>query len=504
MIHLDLVRAKGQIDWVLTSIPEDKSISLGVVDGRNIWKNRFEKSIEVVKRVVDCLGAERVMVAPSCSLQDTPMDLDLESDLDPELIDCLAFSKQKLDEIRVIAAAVSGDDSLDELLAANRVSWEKRTSSKTIHNPEVQARLSAVGPKDWQRQTPYSERIKTQQAKLDLPLYPTTTIGSLPQTPDVRRARAEMRRGTLSVPDYDTFLGEKTLESLRWQEDIGVDVLVHGEFERNDMVEYFGEALEGFAFSRFGWVQSYGTRCVKPPIIFGDVNRPKPMTVKWTQFAKENTDRPVKGMLTGPITILQWSFVRDDQPRKDTAWQIALAIRDEVNDLEAAGIDVIQIDEPALREGLPLRETNWSVYLDWATKAFRISASGVKDTTQIHTHMCYCEFNDIIDSIASLDADVISMEASRSQMDLLEAFRDFKYPNGIGPGVWDIHSPRVPDESEMVSLLEKATGLLPKEAIWVNPDCGLKTRDWSETKASMKNMVNAARQMRDKHASISA
>lgn len=502
VIHIDLVRAAGQIDWVLTSIPEDKILSLGVVDGRNIWKNRFEESIEVVKRVVDCLGAERVMVAPSCSLQHTPMNLELEKGLDPELIDWLSFAKQKLGEVQIIAAAASGDNSVDEQVIANRVSWEKRRSSTSIHNPKVQARLAAIGPKDWQRQTPYSERIKTQQAKLALPLYPTTTIGSLPQTSDVRKARAEMRKGLLNESDYDTFLREKTLESLRWQEEIGVDVLVHGEFERNDMVEYFGEALEGFAFSRFGWVQSYGTRCVKPPIIFGDVSRLKPMTVKWTQFAKENTDRPVKGMLTGPITILQWSFVRDDQPRKDTAWQIALAIRDEVNDLESVGIDVIQIDEPALREGLPLRETNWAVYLDWATKAFRISASGVKDTTQIHTHMCYCEFNDIIDSIASLDADVISMEASRSQRDLLEAFRNFKYPNGIGPGVWDIHSPRVPDEREMVSLLEKATSLLPKEAIWVNPDCGLKTRDWSETKASMENMVNAARKLREKYASI--
>ncbi|NOY01088.1 MAG: 5-methyltetrahydropteroyltriglutamate--homocysteine S-methyltransferase [Verrucomicrobia bacterium] len=500
VIHLDLVRAPGQLDWVLTSVPDDKSISLGVVDGRNIWKNRFTDSIEVVKRVVDCLGADRVMVAPSCSLQHTPMDLELENELDDELSDWLAFAKQKLDEVRVIAAAASGDDSVEGLVAANRVSWEKRLNSESIHNSEVQARLAAIGSQDWQRETPYAERFKTQQTKLALPLYPTTTIGSLPQTADVRKARAEMRKGLLSDADYDAFLEEKTLESIRWQEEIGVDVLVHGEFERNDMVEYFGEALEGFAFSRFGWVQSYGTRCVKPPIIFGDVSRPEAMTVKWTRFAKENTDRPVKGMLTGPITILQWSFVRDDQARKDTAWQIALAIRDEVNDLEAAGIDVIQIDEPALREGLPLRETNWSVYLDWATKAFRISASGVKDSTQIHTHMCYCEFNDIIDSIAALDADVISMEASRSQMELLEGFRDFKYPNGIGPGVWDIHSPRVPDETEMVSLLEKATDLLPKEAIWVNPDCGLKTRDWSETKASMKNMVSAARKLREMHA----
>ncbi len=499
VIHLDLVRAPGQIDWVLSHLPEDKSISLGIVDGRNVWKNNFDQSIAVVKRTVESLGSGRVLVAPSCSLQHTPMDLDLETEMDGELVDWLAFAKQKLEEVRVIAAAAGGEDSVEQIVLANKTSWEKRSSSESIHNPEVQARLAGIGPKDWQRETPYLERFKLQQQKLDLPLYPTTTIGSLPQTSDVRKARAEMRKGLLSEANYDEFLKEKTLESIRWQEEIGVDVLVHGEFERNDMVEYFGEELEGFAFSRFGWVQSYGTRCVKPPIIFGDVSRPNAMTVKWTRFAKENTGHPVKGMLTGPITILQWSFVRDDQSRKDTAWQIALAIRDEVNDLEAAGIDVIQIDEPALREGLPLRETNWPVYLDWATKAFRISASGVDDATQIHTHMCYCEFNDIIGSIATLDADVISMEASRSQMELLEAFRDFKYPNGIGPGVWDIHSPRVPDEAEMVSLLDKASALLPREAIWVNPDCGLKTRDWPETKAGMVNMVNAARKLREKY-----
>lgn len=500
VIHLDLVRASGQLDWILSNVPEDKSLSLGVVDGRNVWKNNFEQSIEVVKRAVDCLGAERVIVAPSCSLQHVPMDLGLENELDPELLDWLAFAKQKLAEVRVIADAIADEEAVEGKLEANRASWKRRAASGAIHHPAVQERLRSLGPKDWQRKSPYAERIKLQQEKLSLPLYPTTTIGSLPQTTDVRQARAEQRKGTRSKADYDRFLGEKTLQSLRWQEEIGLDVLVHGEFERNDMVEYFGEKLEGFAFSRFGWVQSYGTRCVKPPIIFGDVSRPEPMTVEWTRFAKENTDRPVKGMLTGPITILQWSFVRDDQPRKDTAWQIALAIRDEVEDLESAGIDVIQIDEPALREGLPLRQTNWPVYLDWASKAFRISASAVRDETQIHTHMCYCEFNDIIDSIAGLDADVISMEASRSQMELLEAFRDFKYPNGIGPGVWDIHSPRVPDEREMVSLLEKASVLLPKEALWVNPDCGLKTRDWPETKASLVNMVAAAQKLREAHA----
>ncbi len=500
VIHLDLVRAPGQLDWILSNVPEDKSLSLGVVDGRNIWKNRLDTSVEVVKRAVDSLGAERVIVAPSCSLQHVPMDLDLEKELAPDLVEWLAFAKQKLTEIRVIADAVAGEGAVETQLEANRISWQKRASSEVIHNPAVQSRLASLGPKDWQRKSPYSKRIVLQQEKLDLPLYPTTTIGSLPQTTDVRKARAEQRKGKRSKEDYHRFLEEKTLQSLRWQEEIGVDVLVHGEFERNDMVEYFGEKLEGFAFSHFGWVQSYGSRCVKPPIIFGDVSRPEPMTVEWTRFAKENTDRPVKGMLTGPITILQWSFVRDDQPRKDTAWQIALAIRDEVEDLETAGIDVIQIDEPALREGLPLRETNWPVYLDWASKAFRISASVVGDETQIHTHMCYCEFNDIIDSIAGLDADVISMEASRSQMELLEAFQTFHYPNGIGPGVWDIHSPRVPDESEMVSLLEKASALLPKESLWVNPDCGLKTRDWPETKASMENMVAAARKLRKTHA----
>lgn len=498
-VHIDLVRAPDQLEPALSKVPEDKSLSLGVVDGRNIWKNCYDKSIKLVKRAVEKLGAERVMVAPSCSLQHTPMDLEKELNLDSELLDWLSFAKQKLSEVRVIASAVSGDHSVDGQIEENRISWERRMNSDSITNLDVKSRLASIGPNDWQRHMPYEERIRIQQSKLALPLFPTTTIGSLPQTKDVRKARAEMRKGLLNEEDYDSFLREKTLESIKWQEEIGVDVLVHGEFERNDMVEYFGESLEGVAFSSFGWVQSYGTRCVKPPIIFGDISRPEAMTVKWSQYAKENANRPVKGMLTGPITILQWSFVRDDQPRKDTAWQIALAIRDEVNDLEAAGIDVIQIDEPALREGLPLRKTDWPVYLDWATKAFRITASGVQDSTQIHTHMCYCEFNDIMESIAALDADVISMEASRSQMELLEVFRDFKYPNGIGPGVWDIHSPRIPEQTEMVSLLEKAADLLPKEAIWVNPDCGLKTRDWPETRICMENMVNAARQLRDLH-----
>jgi 5-methyltetrahydropteroyltriglutamate--homocysteine methyltransferase len=374
--------------------------------------------------------------------------------------------------------------------------------SPRIHRPEVKARSVAVTPEDSRRASPFAQRREKQQTALNLPLFPTTTIGSFPQTTEVRNARARWKKGELSETDYTAFLQQQTAECVRLQEEADVDVLVHGEFERNDMVEYFGEQLDGFAFTANGWVQSYGSRCVKPPIIFGDVCRARPMTVEWARFAQSLTSRPMKGMLTGPITILQWSFVRDDQARSETARQIGLAVRDEVIDLEAAGIRVIQIDEPALREGLPLRRSDWPHYLSWATEAFRISASGVHDETQIHTHMCYCEFNDIIESIAALDADVISIETSRSNMELLEAFTHFRYPNEVGPGVWDIHSPRVPSVEEMTALLEKAAAVLPLRNLWVNPDCGLKTRGWEETKAALRNMIEAARSMRTRAASL--
>ena len=424
------------------------------------------------------------------------MTLRKETALDAEIKDWLAFAEEKLREVAQLARLANGKG--DSLLAfKNRVAFFSRRASERIHRSEVKARCQAVRPEDSRRNAPFSERREIQRAVLDLPLFPTTTIGSFPQTAEIRATRARWKRGECSDADYEAFLKEKTAACVHFQEETGLDVLVHGEFERNDMVEYFGEQLDGFAFTANGWVQSYGSRCVKPPVIYGDVSRPRPMTVAWSTYAQSLTSRPMKGMLTGPITILQWSFVRDDQPRSETARQIALAIRDEVIDLEAAGIKVIQIDEPALREGLPLRRSDWPTYLDWAAEAFRLSAAGASDKTQIHTHMCYCEFNDIIASIAALDADVISIETSRSNMELLEAFADFRYPNQVGPGVWDIHSPRVPEIGEMVNLLRRAATVLPNENLWVNPDCGLKTRAWKEVIPSLRNMIRAAAVLRE-------
>src|SRR5690606_6208907 len=371
--------------------------------------------------------------------------------------------------------------------------------SELIHKKIVKQAVDGLGDSQAHRSSEFKTRQSLQKEHLKLPLFPTTTIGSFPQTTEVRALRSKLRNKRISQSEYDLKIAQAIKEAILWQEEIGLDVLVHGEFERNDMVEYFGEQLEGFVFTKFGWVQSYGSRAVKPPIIFGDVHRPHPMTVKWTSYAQGLTGLPVKGMLTGPVTILQWSFVRDDQPCEVTANQIALAIGEEVRDLEKAGIKIIQIDEPAIREGLPLKQKDWEVYLDWAINAFRISAYRVKDTTQIHTHMCYSEFNDIIKHIAAMDADVITIETSRSHMELLEAFVDFKYPNEIGPGVYDIHSPRVPSENEMIVLLEKAANLIPIENLWVNPDCGLKTRGWQETKDALIKMVNAAKALRKRH-----
>jgi 5-methyltetrahydropteroyltriglutamate--homocysteine methyltransferase len=388
------------------------------------------------------------------------------------------------------------DNAVDTALAPARAAVASRQTSPRIHRPEVKARVHAVRGKDGNRQSAFPERQQAQRAQLRLPLFPTTTIGSFPQTEAVRGARARWKKGELSDADYERFLERETAECVRFQDEVGLDVLVHGEFERNDMVEYFGEQLDGFVFTENGWVQSYGSRCVKPPIIYGDVARPRAMTVRWTTFAQSLTRRPMKGMLTGPITVLQWSFVRDDQPRRDTAFQIALALRDEVLDLERAGIRIIQIDEPALREGLPLRRDDWKYYLEWSVAAFRLTAAGVRDETQIHTHMCYAEFNDIIEAIARMDADVITIETSRSNMELLHAFETFCYPNEIGPGVWDIHSPRVPSIEEMECLLEKAARVLPAENLWVNPDCGLKTRAWPEVRSALRNMATAAHRLR--------
>ncbi len=494
-LHLDVTRAAKELQKVVECLPSTMTLSLGVVDGRNVWRNNFELSLQQIGQAKRVLSSERILIAPSCSLLHSPVTLRQEMSLDGQIKEWLAFAEEKLKEVTQLARLAEGRG--DALVAyKNRVASHSRRASERIHRPEVKARCQAVQAEGAKRKTSFSQRRPRQRAALDLPPLPTTTIGSFPQTADVRAARAKWKRGELSDQEYEAFLREKTADCVRLQERIGLDVLVHGEFERNDMVEYFGEQLDGFAFTASGWVQSYGTRCVKPPIIYGDVARRHPMTVAWSAFAQSLTRKPMKGMLTGPITILQWSFVRDDQPRSETALQIALAIRDEVLDLEAAGIKLIQIDEPALREGLPLRQSDWQAYLDWAVSSFRLTASGVRDETQIHTHMCYAEFNDIIESIAALDADVISIEASRSSMELLDSFAAFRYPNEIGPGVWDIHSPLIPETSEMENLLRKAAAVLPIENLWVNPDCGLKTRAWKEVVPSLQNMVKAAATLR--------
>jgi 5-methyltetrahydropteroyltriglutamate--homocysteine methyltransferase len=496
VLHIDLVRNPEQLDDVLKVIPESLSLSLGLVDGRNIWKNDLERSLNFIKRTAGKLGKERVFIAPSCSLLHSPCDLDFETGLNAEIKNWLSFAKQKVKEVVILKELIAGTEDKNILIdfEENKKAVAGRKSSSLIHNEKVKQRAKAVTEEDAQRKNDFKIRKQEQQKVLQLPLFPTTTIGSFPQTAEVRSWRARFKKGELTYAQYDALLKEETQRTIRWQEEIGIDVLVHGEFERNDMVEYFGEQLEGFIFTRNGWVQSYGSRCVKPPVIFGDVSRPDPMTVYWSQYAQSQTQKWVKGMLTGPVTILQWSFVRDDQPRSETCKQIALAIRDEVVDLEKAGIRIIQIDEPAIREGLPLRRADWQRYLQWAVEAFRISASGVEDATQIHTHMCYSEFNDIIENIADMDADVITIECSRSQMELLNAFANFQYPNEIGPGVYDIHSPRVPSKEEMIELLRKAQKVIPASQLWVNPDCGLKTRHWEETEKALVAMVAAAKE----------
>ena len=498
VLHIDLVRNPEQLDDLLNEVPGNLGLSLGIVDGRNIWKNDLEYSLKFIQKATEKLGADRILIAPSCSLLHSPCDLDFETDLNEEIKSWLSFSRQKIDEVVILKelARGSSDENVISRFEKSKEDLANRKTSLLIHNEAVKQRAKAVTEKQAQRESVFGIRKVIQQKILDLPLFPTTTIGSFPQTPEVRSWRAKFKKGQLTAQQYNELLKQETASTISWQEEIGLDVLVHGEFERNDMVEYFGERLEGFAFTKNGWVQSYGSRCVKPPVIFGDVYRPNPMTVYWSEYAQSLTKKWVKGMLTGPVTILQWSFVRDDQPRSETCRQIALAIRDEVVDLEQAGIRIIQIDEPAIREGLPLRKSEWDAYLKWAVESFRISASGVQNETQIHTHMCYSEFNDIIQHISALDADVITIECSRSQMELLDAFAAFRYPNEIGPGVYDIHSPRVPSQSEMVRLLEKAQSVIPADQLWVNPDCGLKTRDWDETHKALKEMVAAARQLR--------
>ncbi len=495
-LHVDAVRAPAELLPVARRLPLDRELSVGILDGRNIWRSDLDAALAPLRQV-QALRGGRLWVAPSCSLLHVPFSLRHDKALDSELQSWLAGAVEKLDELRVLKRALWGDEiSVSRELAEARVARATRISSRRVRNAAVAARLKALPADADQRCSPFPARRAAQRQRLQLPAFPTTTIGSFPQTPEIRAARAAFKRGTLGEAAYREAMQREIELAVRKQEALGLDVLVHGEAERNDMVEYFGEQLSGFAFTANGWVQSYGSRCVKPPVLFGDVSRPKSMTVDWTVFAQTLTARPMKGMLTGPITILQWSFVRDDQPRADTALQIALAIRDEVADLEAAGIAVIQIDEPAIREGLPLRRDAWGAYLAWATHAFRVSASPVRDDTQIHTHMCYSEFNDILPEIAAMDADVITIETSRSDMELLRGFGQFKYPNEIGPGVYDIHSPRVPDTAEMLRLLKKATEVIPPELLWVNPDCGLKTRGWAETEAALGRMVDAARTLR--------
>jgi 5-methyltetrahydropteroyltriglutamate--homocysteine methyltransferase len=499
-VHVDLARAPEQLEPSIdAALTTNKRLSLGVVDGRNVWRNDLGKSLAAVERAAAVLGEDRVAVGPSCSLLHSPCDLSEERAMDPEIRGWLAFATQKLAEVAALKRGVtSGRSTIAEELRASNAVQESRRGSPRIHDHRVAQRMTAVTPAMLNRARPFAERRKLQVAEFKLPLFPTTTIGSFPQTGEIRAARAAHKGGRLDSVAYEAAMRKEIEVMVRFQERIDLDVLVHGEPERNDMVEYFGEQLEGYVFSENGWVQSYGSRCVKPPIIYGDVSRPRPMTVKWSEFAQSLTPRIMKGMLTGPVTMLQWSFVRDDQPRSQTCRQIALAIRDEVMDLEAAGIRIIQIDEPAIREGLPLRRSSWQTYLHWAVEAFRLSAAGVRDHTQIHTHMCYSEFNDIMDAVAAMDADVISIETSRSHMELLDAFVTFRYPNEIGPGVYDIHSPRVPSASDMGVLLDKARGVLKPEQIWVNPDCGLKTRGWPEVEQALVNMVSVAKAAREK------
>jgi 5-methyltetrahydropteroyltriglutamate--homocysteine methyltransferase len=495
-LHLDLMRAPDQIDG-LADFPGDRVLSLGIIDGRNIWRADLSRILDRLEPVIAKLGKDRVQIAPSCSLLHVPIDLALETGLDSEIKSWLAFSVQKLEELVTLGTALTaGRGSVEANLKASDLAAAARKASPRIHDAKVAARIAGIDDAMRRRASVFTDRVGVQHERFNLPAFPTTTIGSFPQTAEVRKARAAHANGTLTDEVYKVYLQDQTAQAVQWQETIGLDVLVHGEFERNDMVQYFGEQLAGFAFTANGWVQSYGSRYVRPPVLFGDVSRPKAMTVEWWQYAQSLTKKPMKAMLTGPVTILNWSFVRDDIARSEACRQIALAIRDEVADLETAGAGVIQIDEAALREGLPLRKSEWKAYLDWAVDAFRLCSSGVRDETQIHTHMCYSEFNDIIGAIGAMDADVISIETSRSKMELLDAFRDYRYPNEIGPGVYDIHSPRVPDIEEMTALLRLARKRLSDAQIWINPDCGLKTRKWEEVRPALVNMVAAARELR--------
>lgn len=497
-IHVDLVNGANQLISVLDNLPNYKILSAGVVSGRNIWRADLSRIYETLSHIKDRIQ-DRLWISTSCSLLHCPVDLQRESKIPYDLKSWMAFSVQKLDELVILAKAINqGPSSVQVCFEESDNARLTRQQSKKIHRDAVKEKMAKVNAVMLSRKSTYQTRAKIQASTLNLPLFPTTTIGSFPQTTDIRNLRKEKREGLLTEQAYTQAIQAEIKNAVKWQEEVDLDVLVHGEAERNDMVEYFGELLDGYAFTQNGWVQSYGSRCVKPPVIYGDVQRSKAMTIEWSKYAQSLTKKPMKGMLTGPVTMLCWSFVRDDQPRKDTAIQIALALRDEIVELEQNGIQIIQLDEPAFREGLPLKQSDWPTYLEWAVNAFKLATCGVKDSTQIHTHMCYSEFNDVIESIAALDADVITIETSRSQMELLEAFQVFKYPNEIGPGVYDIHSPRVPSQQEMILLLEKASKVIPAQRLWVNPDCGLKTRNWEETKAALIQMVNAAKTMREK------
>ena len=493
--HIDLVHSNISLSDIANQLPDNKFLSAGIVSGRNIWKTDLNAALKALQ----VFDQNRLWIAPSCSLLHVPYDLSTETQLDTELVSWLAFAKQKLHEITILVQTLNGNlNDVSDVLKDNADAIANRRTSPRVTHPEVTHALTTITPNDMRRSSSYTARKVLQQKVLNLPSFPTTSIGSFPQTPAIRTARSDFKKGNMDAETYQSQMQQEIAHAIRIQEEINLDVLVHGEAERNDMVEYFGEQLEGFAFTSNGWVQSYGSRCVKPPIIFGDISRPHTMTVDWIRYAQQQTSKHVKGMLTGPVTILQWSFVRDDQPRDITCRQIALAILAEVQDLERAGIKVIQVDEPALREGLPLKKSNRKAYLTWAGDAFRLATSNVMDATQIHTHMCYCEFNDIIDDIIALDADVISIETSRSHMELLDVFQDHQYPNEIGLGVYDIHSPRVPSVEEIVHFLERAATRIEPEKIWVNPDCGLKTRAWQETKEALTNMVQAAKIIRQR------
>jgi len=497
-VHLDAINARHEVEPLIDSLPNHSLVSLGVINGRNIWKTDLSATLDWLEPIAAKLE-KRLWIAPSCSLLHVPVDLEAEQQLDPDIKSWLAFAYQKLDELDLLARALNlGRAKVADELESNRQAIVNRQTSSRVHNPQVQQAIASIYPQLGQRKSDFEHRSALQRAKFNLPLYPTTTIGSFPQTAEIRATRQQFKKGVLNETEYTQQMQAEIKRAVDEQEALDLDVLVHGEAERNDMVEYFGEQLQGYAFSQYGWVQSYGSRCVKPPILFGDISRPKAMTVHWTQYAQSLTNKPMKGMLTGPVTILNWSFVRDDQPRSRTCYQLALAIREEVQDLEKAGVNIIQIDEAALREGLPLRKSQWQSYLDWAIESFRISANGVKDETQIHTHMCYSEFNDIIESIANMDADVITIETSRSDMELLDVFEHFNYPNDIGPGVYDIHTPNIPSQAQMVALMEKAACRIPAERLWVNPDCGLKTRQWKEVIPALENMVAAAKALRQK------